>query len=393
MDYNEFAETVKSKHPEYKDRDNLQLAQAMVNKFPQYKDRVTFDTKASGPTEALITNKPTSGFMQGIARAVPAIAGALTAVPEGAAAGAAAGLPFGPYGALAGGLIGGVGAAYVGGVGGEAARQAVAQGVAVSNPRKNYPILDSNKLFQALHASGKEQALNEVGGRVVGEAMPIVNKAAGAAGRGLEGISGLEYKSPGVLKEAANDSSLLFGKGKKAAGLAYETIKDDLQVRPSMLSATSHKEIIDDAKYALENGDLSPQEALIARQAIDKSRDTVPSSTVNYLRPKFDAIAKTITKDADEWFKRALKSEALQKIFATNKSGGTSVAKLWGALVAGGGVGAIPMSPVVQGAAATATGLAGRAIENSPNVLRGAPVSAAVQALLNRRKKDQANGE
>ena len=42
-DYREFAKTVKSKYPQYKDVDDLELAQKMVEKFPEYKSKVTFD--------------------------------------------------------------------------------------------------------------------------------------------------------------------------------------------------------------------------------------------------------------------------------------------------------------------------------------------------------------
>ena len=206
----------------------------------------------------------------------------------------------------------------------------------------------------AIPASPKQLAGNEAAGAVVGAAMPAVNKGATALGKGLEGLSGLEYKTPGVLKEAANDPSLLFGPGKKVAGALYESIKNDLNIRPSMLVATSSGKLIDDAIYALEHGDLSPQEALVARRALDDKFGGIPASTANYLRPKFDAIAKTLSAEADAAFKKAIKSEALQGILATNKGGGTSIAKL----VLGGFTGGalnVASSPVVQGAAATAS--------------------------------------
>lgn len=42
MNYNEFADKIKVKYPQYKDMDNRQLAEKMIAKYPQYKD-VTFD--------------------------------------------------------------------------------------------------------------------------------------------------------------------------------------------------------------------------------------------------------------------------------------------------------------------------------------------------------------
>lgn len=235
----------------------------------------------------------------------------------------------------------------------------------------------------AIPSSPLQVAGNEVAGAAIKGAMPYVNKAASALGKGLEGLSGLEYKTPGVLKDAANDSSILFGPGKKEAGAAYEAIKDELQVRPAMLTASSNTSLIELAKYALENGDLSPQEALIARQAVDKAWDTLPKSTANYLRPKFDAIAKTITADADAGFQRAIKSEALQKILATNKGGGTSIAKLFLGGLTGGALNFVS-SPVVQGATATAAGVAGRIAEEAPRQLLGAAALRALQSSRNR---------
>jgi hypothetical protein len=44
MNFNEFAESIKAKHPQYKEVDNLKLAKAMVEKYPQYKEKVTFET-------------------------------------------------------------------------------------------------------------------------------------------------------------------------------------------------------------------------------------------------------------------------------------------------------------------------------------------------------------
>ena len=43
MDYNEFAQRIKTKYPEYQDMDNLELSQKIVAKYPEYKDTVTFE--------------------------------------------------------------------------------------------------------------------------------------------------------------------------------------------------------------------------------------------------------------------------------------------------------------------------------------------------------------
>lgn len=78
MDYNEFAEKIKVKYPQYKDIDNQELANKMIAKYPEYKEQVTFEianeksgidltpsgiskTIAAGivsPIEAIRTKKP-----------------------------------------------------------------------------------------------------------------------------------------------------------------------------------------------------------------------------------------------------------------------------------------------------------------------------------------------
>lgn len=43
MDYNEFAQRIKNKYPEYKDMDNKELATKIIDKYPEYKSQVTFE--------------------------------------------------------------------------------------------------------------------------------------------------------------------------------------------------------------------------------------------------------------------------------------------------------------------------------------------------------------
>ena len=43
LDYNQFAEKIKAKYPEYKDVDNLELTKKMIAKYPEYKNQVTLD--------------------------------------------------------------------------------------------------------------------------------------------------------------------------------------------------------------------------------------------------------------------------------------------------------------------------------------------------------------
>lgn len=50
----QFAATVKSKYPEYKDVDDLKLTNAIIDKYPEYKDKVDFGTTAVTPVTPII---------------------------------------------------------------------------------------------------------------------------------------------------------------------------------------------------------------------------------------------------------------------------------------------------------------------------------------------------
>lgn len=51
MDYNEFAQRIKNKYPEYKDMDNKELATKIIDKYPEYKSHVTFENIDSALNE------------------------------------------------------------------------------------------------------------------------------------------------------------------------------------------------------------------------------------------------------------------------------------------------------------------------------------------------------
>lgn len=225
-------------------------------------------------------------------------------------------------------------------------------------------------------------------------AAPVARFAGRTVAKGAEGISGLEYKTPGVLVDAANDPTLLFGKGKAAAGKAFELIKNNANVRPSFLEATSHGELLQDAKAALSAGTLSPEEAIIARRTVDKAWNTIPRDSAIYLREQFDKIAKPLSESADKGFQRAIKSDALRAMFAQNKTGGTSVAKnLLGIL--GGGIPNVAMSPIVQGTVASGLGATSKALAPlAKNAVRsGAMFGGAARTLEDLKKKKKEDEE
>lgn len=74
MNYNEFAETVKTKYPEYKDVDNRMLAEKVVGKYPEYREVVEFDE--TPPTEGPGMLKSAAlGAMSGIPGAETVVSG------------------------------------------------------------------------------------------------------------------------------------------------------------------------------------------------------------------------------------------------------------------------------------------------------------------------------
>ncbi len=58
LDYNDFAEQIKQKYPEYKDVDNYKLATAMVQKYPEYKNQV--DLKKKEVSQSTLVKSNTS---------------------------------------------------------------------------------------------------------------------------------------------------------------------------------------------------------------------------------------------------------------------------------------------------------------------------------------------
>lgn len=63
--YIEFSAKIKEKYPEYKDVDDLTLAQKMVEKYPEYKERVTFEEVKQEPKKQGIDLTPSGIAKQG----------------------------------------------------------------------------------------------------------------------------------------------------------------------------------------------------------------------------------------------------------------------------------------------------------------------------------------
>lgn len=199
-------------------------------------------------------------------------------------------------------------------------------------------------------------------GAMIGEglskAAPLLSKPVNAIGRWLgktaESTSGLSYNTPGVLVETVNDPSLLWGKGKQAARELYKDVQNPAQISPDLKELTNNKSIIQKALELYKSNSLTPDEALIGRQAVDQLPEKLPGAIKTNLRNIFDFVAKNKFSEADKAYARAVKSEALRSFWGINKTGTPSIVK--GALSTSLPFTAPLFSPVIQGGIAAGIG-------------------------------------
>lgn len=183
--------------------------QRLKDALVDYQSRKSAKSQDYG--EAILTNKPTQGVVQGLVRGLPATGGMMAGASAGGFAGAAAGSALGPIGTLAGGAIGAVGGAALGAASGESARQAIAQGTAAAFPEERYPIQRPGQLMKALGGAAKEGAISEVTGKVAGPVLnaskKVIKPILGFFANKLGGLSdftikSLEKNAPLVMKYA-----------------------------------------------------------------------------------------------------------------------------------------------------------------------------------------------
>lgn len=232
-------------------------------------------------------------------------------------------------------------------------------------------------------------------------AVPSIVKAVKGTGatvaKSAEALSGLEHQTPGVLTEAAKDGTLIFSKGRKAAGEMFDNVVNKSNIRPEFMRAPAAK-TVDLANEALDAGTLTPEEALWARRALEKVKGTYTKDVFRGMRDAFDKVAKNISAEADAAFTRAVKGEALRSLIRLNKTGGASAFNLVLGMMTGGASLAVT-SPAVQGAIASLLGLGGRgamgaglpALVANPTMGAGVPMisqlqPAAEKMLKSRRK-------
>lgn len=188
-------------------------------------------------------------------------------------------------------------------------------------------------------------------------AAPLIKATGRAVAKAAESASGLEYRTPGVLTEAAKDSKLMFDKGTKAAGKLYGKTRE--LIRPEMKKIPKKEDMVEQAMKWAEEGTLNSEEALAARKALDKAKNKFSDEFFVWSRDILDGIAKQKFQSADKAFARAIKTDALRQPLPINKYGGTSIFKS----SLGGLAGVLPlvaMSPAAQGSVATLLGILAR---------------------------------
>lgn len=266
------------------------------------------------------------------------------------------------------------------------------------------PRILANTMAQAAPSFISRGSLLGMGaGKALGAAAPAANALRKGLFSQLESASG---SVPQSLEAAYQDPSLMFAKGKEAAGPLYKAAKTEMAGDSIFKGMYRPDQIVDAAKeYLSKGGKLEPTEALMYRKALDKllSKGSVIKDELIPLREEADAAAKASDKIAmaDPMYKRGLQAQSLRNFLPQNKYGGASAFKMGiapalsglggfvggppGAAV-GGAMAAGALSPAVQGAGATGLGVANRAI--SP-LLQNPKIASIIAAVLERLRSQQ----
>lgn len=220
-------------------------------------------------------------------------------------------------------------------------------------------------------------------------ALRVVGKAAAPLARGvasnLEDWAGI--RPEGSLEAAAKDPLLMFRRGKSAAKPLYEAAQKELPYEQTIFKGIAdNKSVADKAIDMLDNGaKLEPQEALIARKALDATKKKYSGDAFSYYRGQLDRIAKgnADIAQADPKYLQGLRATALRSLFPKNVGGRASPFKVGEAIALAnmgplGKAASLAFSPAALGAGASAAGVAGRIASN--------PASAVTALQLLRRK-------
>jgi len=198
-------------------------------------------------------------------------------------------------------------------------------------------------------------------------AAPLIKMAGKGAAKVAESVSGLEYKTPGVLSEVAANPKILFAKGTKAVRPMYEAAKKSTgQVVSEEIGDIDDKlKMVKTSYQKAKDGTLNAIEALEARKILSNIKKAVPDTFFRKVTESFNKIAKPVFEEADKAYETGVKADAIRTLLPVNKSGGTSIAKMFlgsaaAGFIPGVGLKVAAMSPLVQGATAAGVGTAAK---------------------------------
>lgn len=236
----------------------------------------------------------------------------------------------------------------------------------------NIPKVAAETLAQTIPPSYSRLNLGLTAGSAALEGVaPALKVVREGVGNQADSITGA---AKGAMNGAWEDPTLIFSKGKKAAGPFYEAAKAEMPGTSMFEGMTDAKNVVETAQnYLAKGGVLEPAEALTYRKALDVlgRSPRVMKDALIPMRQTADAMAKAspnIAK-ADPIFQRGLQAESLRNLMPQNKYGGASAFKMAiiTALEKMGGLGRLAgaaVSPAVSGSVATVGGVASRAAQN-----------------------------
>ncbi len=204
-----------------------------------------------------------------------------------------------------------------------------------------------------------------------------------------EKITGLGKRAEGVLRRTFKDPARPFRAGPKAAGKKFEQAKllpGEENIASSLKGPQTNRAFLNKAVKMAEDGNITSEEALAARQVVDDMADQLPGPASRALRKLFDKIAKPTFEEADEAFKIGRDADSLRKPFPINAQGGFDTGKaFFGAAAAkfGSPMLGAQFIPAVAGAEASLLGLISKLVQAGVrNPVKSGPIVQAIASIL-----------
>lgn len=204
--------------------------------------------------------------------------------------------------------------------------------------------------------------------------------------KGLEGLSGIQGSEPGTLVDEFKDPGLITSPGVKSVSRDYEAAKS-APIREGFVDISDKKDLVDAAIERLKQGDLSPEEGLAARKALEDIKNRVSEPYFRDRKSLLNQQVKPTFGEQDIARSRGLKAEAMRNVFPINKDGGASIGRTFLTGLAGGAAAhfaginpayAIAISPYAQGIGAGLLGTAAKAASPVAEMLIKNPELAAI---------------